>query len=76
MSCRQKAPGSTQDTLERLHLQSGPGTPWGPAGGAGGGGRGEDGLELPSWDAAPATRTRISGGRRRRRRHLTTFSST
>uniref|UniRef100_A0A8C6MEL8 Leukocyte receptor cluster (LRC) member 9 n=1 Tax=Nothobranchius furzeri TaxID=105023 RepID=A0A8C6MEL8_NOTFU len=53
MSCRQEAPGSTQDTLERLHLQSGPGTPWGPAGGAGGGGRGEDGLELPSWDAAP-----------------------
>uniref|UniRef100_A0A8C6M0S1 Endonuclease/exonuclease/phosphatase domain-containing protein n=1 Tax=Nothobranchius furzeri TaxID=105023 RepID=A0A8C6M0S1_NOTFU len=26
MSCRQEA--STQDTLERLHLQSGPGTPW------------------------------------------------
>uniref|UniRef100_A0A8C6M2H4 LIF receptor subunit alpha a n=1 Tax=Nothobranchius furzeri TaxID=105023 RepID=A0A8C6M2H4_NOTFU len=68
MSCRQEAPGSTQDTLERLHLQSGPGTPWGPAGGAGGGGRGEDGLELPGWDAAPATRTRISGGRRRRRK--------
>uniref|UniRef100_A0A8C6PW67 Microtubule-associated protein n=1 Tax=Nothobranchius furzeri TaxID=105023 RepID=A0A8C6PW67_NOTFU len=29
-SCRQEAPGSTQDTLERLHLQSGPGMPWGP----------------------------------------------
>uniref|UniRef100_A0A8C6M4A0 Reverse transcriptase domain-containing protein n=1 Tax=Nothobranchius furzeri TaxID=105023 RepID=A0A8C6M4A0_NOTFU len=61
-------PGSTQDTLERLHLQSGPGTPRGPAGGAGGEGRGEDSLELPSWDAAPATRTRISGGRQRRQR--------
>uniref|UniRef100_A0A8C6LIA4 Platelet-derived growth factor (PDGF) family profile domain-containing protein n=1 Tax=Nothobranchius furzeri TaxID=105023 RepID=A0A8C6LIA4_NOTFU len=59
MSCRQKAPGSTQDTLERLHLQSGPGTPWGPAGGAGGGGRGEDGLELPSWDA---TQTLVAVG--------------
>ncbi|XP_070401401.1 uncharacterized protein [Nothobranchius furzeri] len=47
MSCRQEAPRSAQDTLERLYLPSGSGTPWGPAGGAGGEGRGEDGLELP-----------------------------
>nr|XP_054587791.1 uncharacterized protein LOC129153061 [Nothobranchius furzeri] len=61
------APSIHLDRVTRLHLQSGPGTPWSPAGRAGGGGRGEGGLELPSWDAAPATRTRISGGRRRRR---------
>uniref|UniRef100_A0A8C6MJY5 Reverse transcriptase domain-containing protein n=1 Tax=Nothobranchius furzeri TaxID=105023 RepID=A0A8C6MJY5_NOTFU len=58
MSCRQETPGLTQDTLERLHLQSGPGTPWGPAGGIGGGGCGEDSLELPSGDAAPRSGAR------------------
>ncbi|KAK3564604.1 hypothetical protein QTP86_023765, partial [Hemibagrus guttatus] len=36
MPRREEAPGKTQDTLERLCLSAGLGTPWGPSGRAGG----------------------------------------
>ncbi|KAK3532866.1 hypothetical protein QTP70_001138 [Hemibagrus guttatus] len=38
MPHREEAPGKTQDTLERLCLSAGLGTPWGPPGRAGGSG--------------------------------------
>ncbi|KAK3533211.1 hypothetical protein QTP70_013614 [Hemibagrus guttatus] len=38
MPHREEAPGKTQDTLERLCLSAGLGTPWGPSGRAGGSG--------------------------------------
>ncbi|KAK3526553.1 hypothetical protein QTP70_030693, partial [Hemibagrus guttatus] len=44
----EEAPGKTQDTLERLCLSAGLGTPWGPSGRAGGSvwGEGGKGREL------------------------------
>ncbi|KAK3542076.1 hypothetical protein QTP86_011949 [Hemibagrus guttatus] len=46
MPHREEAPGKTQDTLERLCLSAGLGTPWGPSGGAGGSVWGEGGLGI------------------------------
>ena len=54
---REETSGSTQDTLERLYLSAGLGTPGDSPGGAGGSGWGEDCLGFPAEDAAPATRT-------------------
>ncbi|KAK3527334.1 hypothetical protein QTP86_021953 [Hemibagrus guttatus] len=47
MPHREQAPGKTQDTLERLCLSAGLGTPWGPSGRAGGSVWGEGGLGIP-----------------------------
>ena len=48
--------GKTQDTLERLCLSAGLGTPQGPSGRAGGSGRGQGRLGSSAQAAAPATR--------------------
>ncbi|MED6236919.1 hypothetical protein ATANTOWER_016138 [Ataeniobius toweri] len=65
-SHREEAQGTAQDTLEGLCLSAGLGTPWAPPGGAGGGVSGEGRLGVCAESAAPATRSRISGRRRRR----------
>ncbi|XP_049451749.1 acetylserotonin O-methyltransferase 2 isoform X2 [Epinephelus fuscoguttatus] len=56
--------GPPQDTLEGLHHPAGLGTPRGSLGRADGSGWGEDCLGFFAEAAAPATQTRISGGRR------------
>ena len=61
MSNREETSGSTQDTLEGLHLSAGLGTPRYPPRGAGGSGRGQTPLVLVDDFAAPATQ--ISGRR-------------
>ncbi|XP_049897277.1 uncharacterized protein LOC126388283 isoform X8 [Epinephelus moara] len=67
MSNWEETSGLPQDTLEGLHCLAGLGTPRGSLGRADGSGWGEDCLGFFAEAAAPATRTRISGGRRRRR---------
>ena len=62
MSNWTKTPGQTQDTLERLCLSAGLGTPQYSPGGGRGGGWGERGLSLFAQSAAPAVRTRIGRG--------------
>ena len=59
MSNREETSGPTQDTLERLSLSAGLGTPRDPPGGAGGNSQGEGCLGFPAEAAAPATWTRI-----------------
>ncbi|KAI3377238.1 hypothetical protein L3Q82_009150, partial [Scortum barcoo] len=56
---REEAPGMTQDTLERLCLSAGLGTPQGPPGRAGGSVWGEGSLGISAQTAASATRSRI-----------------
>ncbi|KAI3375158.1 hypothetical protein L3Q82_021682 [Scortum barcoo] len=53
-----RPPGKTQDTLERLCLSTGLGTPRGPPGRAGGSVWGEGGLGISAQTAASATRSR------------------
>ncbi|MEQ2284189.1 hypothetical protein AMECASPLE_018994 [Ameca splendens] len=65
MTHREEAQGTAQDTLEGLCLSAGLGTPWASPGGAGGGVWGEGRLGVSAESAAPATRSRISGRRRR-----------
>ena len=64
MSNREETSGPTQETLEGLCLLPGLGMSRDPPGGAGGSGRGEGCLGFPTEAAAPATRTRISAGKR------------
>ncbi|XP_061589443.1 uncharacterized protein LOC133454734 [Cololabis saira] len=59
MSHREETPGKTQDTLERLCLSAGLGTPRTPPGRAGGSVWGEGSLGIPAEAATPATRERI-----------------
>lgn len=54
-------PGQTQDTLERLCLLAGLGTPSDAPGRLGGSGWGEGSLGFPVKDTVPVTRTQISG---------------
>ncbi|MEQ2194675.1 hypothetical protein XENOCAPTIV_001329 [Xenoophorus captivus] len=55
----EEAQGKAQDTLERLCLSAGLGTPWAPPRGAGGGVWGEGRLGISAEYAAPATQSRI-----------------
>ncbi|KAI3354196.1 hypothetical protein L3Q82_018734 [Scortum barcoo] len=55
----EEAQGKTQDTLERLCLSAGLGTPQGPPGRAGGSVWGEGSLGISAQTAASATRPRI-----------------
>ncbi|KAI3356114.1 hypothetical protein L3Q82_017378 [Scortum barcoo] len=58
MSHREEASGKTQDTLEKLCLSAGLGTPRGPPGRAGGSVWGEGSLGISAQTAASATRSR------------------
>lgn len=73
LSNREETSGPPQDTLEGLHHPADLGTPRGSLGRADGSGWGEDCLGFLAEAAAPATRTRISGGRRVRVRVKTTI---
>ncbi|KAI3354891.1 hypothetical protein L3Q82_004687 [Scortum barcoo] len=55
MSHREEASGKTQDTLEKLCLSAGLGTPRGPPGRAGGSVWGEGSLGISAQTAASAT---------------------
>ena len=55
MSIWEETPRKTQDTLERLYLSAGLGTPLDPLTGAGGSSRGQESLVLPFGAAATAT---------------------
>ncbi|KAI3358217.1 hypothetical protein L3Q82_003220 [Scortum barcoo] len=57
MSHREEASGKTQDTLEKLCLSAGLGTPRGPPGRAGGSVWGEGSLGISAQTAASATRS-------------------
>ncbi|KAI3368027.1 hypothetical protein L3Q82_026851 [Scortum barcoo] len=68
VSHREEGPGKTQDTLERLCLSAGLGTPRGPPGRAGGSVWGEGSLGISAQTAASATRSRTKRMKKMRRR--------